>query len=663
MRLALAATWISFAILVWHATPSHHWLDSGEIGAAAMELGVLHPPGAAGFGPLVRLGAVIPVGTSGFRAAVICCLFGAAAIGLLAAGLKRRQLPPSLIAVACAWVLAGLTFVRHGRSIEIYTFGLLLCALVLWGLDPVARHRRSAGPLLATFCATWAGLVFGDLRLALPPLVAVAWWRDLRRGRNWARWAPLMVALGGVVALALPLASARAPISDWGDPDGLGRWWDHLRASSILRAYGDEILPASPSLWWLNANAVVRQLAGDIGPLGPGLALLGGAMLLRADRAVGSALGWIAGVELFYAVGINPMGVRDRQTGLVLAFVCVVIGIVAVHLWTRGRRLRWMVTPAAATGLVLPVALATAGDGVATRSWAPHAWTRRALAHLPPGSVLLTQSDDLAAGVTAASVLEGARPDVVSIPAQHLYRPTPDRADPRAARIWYAAHLGTDELDRIRRAVAAIPPGESLALEMPRTGLFRRVDRWPPGGGLPLGLGAASGGPPANPVAEAQRAVQRWSDLARSPDDRRRLARALDAVSRGLLEAEGPGALPEALAVMEIAHAVSADSAARWVALGALYDRAGRSDLAVAHTRRALELEPGRPAALQNLALYLSRDPATVDEALELAERAAALRPWRVGGWVRLAQVREAAGDPEGAQKARDRARGRGAPP
>jgi predicted Zn-dependent protease len=104
---------------------------------------------------------------------------------------------------------------------------------------------------------------------------------------------------------------------------------------------------------------------------------------------------------------------------------------------------------------------------------------------------------------------------------------------------------------------------------------------------------------------------------------------------------------------------VDPEHASGMVTLAALRDRIGDTAGAIALTRRALELEPDRPIALGNLALYLGRDPATRAEALVLAERAARLRPWRADAWEGLARLRAAVGDVEGAAQARREAESR----
>lgn len=665
MRAAWPVGLFAFVVLALGACPSWAWLDSGELAAAGHDLGVAHPPGGPGLLLLLRLSAVLPLGSLGLRMALVSCALGALAVGLVVAVLERRGADPGLAAIAGLWVLAGLTFARQGRVVEVYALAAALLMVVLWGLDPsVGEDRRTGRRLVAVAAATWAAWCFGDLRLALGPLLLLLWILGWRARAPWARWAPVVCAWASLVILALPLASIGAPELDWGDPDTLGAMIEQLAARSIREAFAEEILPASWPAWLLNGRGVLERLIEDLGAPGLPVALACMVLVLRADpheasaitRATALAVAWLVAVELFYAVGINPMGGPDRQTGLPLALLAALVVGDASRRWLRNRgRLRWGVLPLLGTILILPPALGSTPDAVGTRSWAPHAWTRAALAQLPPGTLLLTQSDDLAAGVAAARLLEGARPDVIAVPAQHLYRPTPEAAaaDPRHAAIWDAAHGADDEVGRIEAAIAA-HEGGPVALESAGAGLFSRVRWWSAHGRLPLAV-AGPGAPTEGVVPPAE--VARWLSRLPAAEDRRRLAVALANWARA--QTQHGGSIAAAAAALELSlTAVDERHTSAMVTLAALHDRAGDRAGAIALTRRALELEPGRHAALTNLALYLARDPATLPDALDAAEQAVALRPWKADGWARLAEVRAAAGDAEGAAQARARAEG-----
>ncbi len=653
--------------LLYGVSPAHAWLDAGEIAAAGAELGVLHPPGVPGLTHLMRASLMVPIGTMGFRIAATSAALGAATVVVVWLILRRHRVHAGVRWASCLWVLASLTFVRQARVAEIYAAGTFLLVLVIWAFDPrVPQSRRDRMRLVGVFFAAIAVWGFGDLRLALVPWLAWAGIRDARRKKSWVRWAPLVAGLGSVVVVALPLSAVRMPITGWGDPDGLWRLWSHLQAEAIRDSFRDDILPASVALWWVHAAAAVARLLEDVGPLGflIGLGALGW-LTARGERprrrGLALVVGWVLAAELFYAVGVNPMGGPDRQTGMVFGpLLAMAVGL-AVHGWTEPRpRLRWGLVPVLGAALFVPAALASMGDVVETRSWGPHRWTRSALDQLPPGSLLLTQSDDMAAGALYARVHEGARPDALVIPAQHLYRPPSHRVrnDARWNRIWTPAHGQPTETSRIVAAIEAHPG--PVALEMPGAGIFAAVPWWSGAGRVPL---AVSGPGPWRPGADETvdetvgETVDYWLPRLPAPADRRRLAIALSNRARALLRQPGSADLAEAQVWLETSlRRVRPDHAASLVAAGVVVDRRGRPDVAIELTRRALALEPHRETALTNLALYLARSPATRPEALELARRATALRPWHHAPWVRLAEIAALSGDLTTAQVAREHA-------
>lgn len=656
MREAVIVGGVAFAYLALGCSSAHHWLDSGELAAAAWDLGVMHPPGFPGLGLLLRAATVVPLGSLGFRMALVSAALGALCIGLLVAILRRRGVGLPLAAGAAAWVLAGLTFVRQARVIEVYTLSAALLMLALWGLDPeVPGPRRTGRRLVGVAASVWAAWSFGDLRLALVPLVIVMWWRARKAGRAWTRWAPVVVAAASLVVLAIPLASASGPAFDWGNPDGARALWDHVMARSIRDAYDAEILPASAALWALHAGAAFGRLAEDLGP--PGVVAfalaLGRAWWVGPRREV-AAVSWIVAVQLLFAIGINPMGGADRQTGLVLGPLAALVVATQLHAWLADRPWgRLLTLPLVGTVLVVPAALKSVGDGPITQSWGAHAWTRGALAQLPPRALLLTQSDDLAAGVAAARALEGARPDVVALPAQHLHKGPAEaaEADPMQAPIWAAVAGASSEAATIEAAITA--HAGAVALEHPGAGIFAPVRFWSDAGELPLRIADPAGSVPRS--RSVPDVVEGWLLRLPTAEDRRRLGVALADLARAHVRIDGD--LPRATALLQLSLSqVDPEHASALVTLGALLRRAGAREDAIVLTREALAIEPGRSVALTNLALFLSEEPEGHAEALALAERAAALRPWRADVWARLAEVRTRAGDAEGAAAARARA-------
>jgi tetratricopeptide (TPR) repeat protein len=326
--------------------------------------------------------------------------------------------------------------------------------------------------------------------------------------------------------------------------------------------------------------------------------------------------------------------------------------------WVRRfGRWSWAILGAAGLVLVLPAFLTSLRDLQNTRSWGPHAWVRGVLAQLPPRSLLLTQSDDLSAGVAFAGVVEGSRPDVISIPAQHLhlFAEVPRVPRPELGVLRQALAAASSEQDRIAAALAVWPA--PWALEHPGAGLFQGLAPRPALGPLPLGLGGpglAKGAGFEEPVEEQ---IRGWLGRLPSVEDRWRLADAATHRARAEVLDQGAPALPFASGILRLVlEEVREDHAGALVTLGALWDRQGQPGPAIALTRQALEIEPYRPVALENLALYLSRQPETRGEALELARVATTLRPWRREAWQALARVLEQSKDLTQAAEARQRA-------
>ncbi|MBK8239120.1 MAG: DUF2723 domain-containing protein [Deltaproteobacteria bacterium] len=668
---AVLAASVAFAWLSVGTTPAFAWLDAGELGAAGAELGVMHPPGMPGLVALLRLAASVPIGPIGWRMAQVSAAAGALAVAMTVRLLQRRGVHVGVTIGAVVWMLCGLTFLRHGRGVEIYVPALAALTVVADGLDPARPGERLGPKLQATFVATWAIWGFAELRMLLPPLLLAVWIPAVRRGRAYGAWAPLVVTMASACLCTLPLSSARAPLADWGDPQTLSRLLDHVLARSIQGAYADEMLPRSAALWLANADAMWTRACEDLGPSGPVLAALAllagwvGPARLADRRALATITWWLLGSAAF-AIAINPMGGADRQTGLLFDWCAIVLVAVSVDRWLQPRpRLRLAALPLLWLVLTLPAALRSLDDFATMRSWAPHAWARGALSQLPPGTLLLTQSDDLSAGVLWLRAVEGARPDVMAHAGQHLGKRPPDRIDAAFVPVWQAVTQAAGEAARIEAAIAAAPGG--VALEHAHAGVFQNVRLVANAGELPLSLvdpTLASARRASRSIAhEADTAIARWSPWLECDEDRRRLAVAIAEAVRPWVR--GGGDLGEAAAALQSSLLrVDADHIGAMISLGGVFDRMGDVASAYEWTLRAYERDPSRQVTLLNLALYRARLPApagappqaAIDEALAWVDRAIALRPWRPEPWLRRAELLEASGDAEGATAARARA-------
>ena len=393
-------------------------LDAGELGAAAAELGVAHPPGYAAFVmtrhaltglPLADLAARIALGSA------LMAALGAAAGVAVCLRLGASRLAAALVPLAlCASPVFGL----HATTIEVYA------DLPVWMAAAVAMSARAASdPRGLLGLAALVGLALGhhaELRVFGVALGLAALWPWRRSPRVWLG-ATLAALSGALVVLYLPLAATRGPMRNWGDPSTPEALWALLSGARIRAAYHAEFLRFDA----LAAEAFVAQHAVSL--------LLAAALSLSALGAVWArrrrgdtarlkatpALGVVAGLvtlgalDFVYATCLNPMGVRDAQNGVPLAFACALLTGVAARRGWGSRAL--LVALCAAAWPAAATLLEGASDRVAA------AVLDRTLDDVPVSGVVFAASDDLAAGAAFAQTAEAARPDVAVVVRQHAW--------------------------------------------------------------------------------------------------------------------------------------------------------------------------------------------------------------------------------------------------
>ena len=608
MRVSLAIGVLAFAYLSWACSPAWFWLDSGEISAAAIELGVMHPPGAPGLMPIFHFFSGLPIGNLAFRVALGSSFLAAVSIGFQAEILRIHGVRSWVIVLMALGCLGSWTFVRNARVAEIYSFATCLAMVSLWGCCPIGQHARPLScNLVGLMAAVWAMLGFGDLRLTFGIGFFVYGLRSQCRADAWCAWAPLAVVMASMVLLSIPLSSARHPVSDWGDPDSWQRLWDHLHALSIRVAFSERMWPNSWELWKGYSLCWFELVFQDLGFIAPFAIIVALAFLWRntLERGLCAWISLIIVVEMFYAIAINPMGIQDRQNSMIMAPLGgLAIGVAVERMLGQGSRFR---SKCAFAGVFLTVIFPLVlnnDDAQNTRSWMPHSWTRSAMEQLPPGTLLMSQTDDLSAGLIAARVIEGARPDILFVPAQHLYRKMPDRAKLRQdeQRLWDLAVQGKGDLERLALVLDqwSIAP---VALEFPGVLLFAGQD-WPSTGGEPpLEIRNQSKQPKA-----FEKSVEWWLPQLEGAMDRDRLARALDMYARrfrqDIFHSE-PLSISKmrriAWMYSEILRLVDDEHVSSMLNFAVMLMASGQEEQAIEITRRAVKLDPLRVSAIVQL--------------------------------------------------------------
>ncbi|MCH8223336.1 MAG: DUF2723 domain-containing protein [Chloroflexi bacterium] len=261
---AVFAVVASIALVVYAVTlaPGITWEnlggDGGDLLTAAFTWGIPHPSGY----PTYLLGlrgfaAVFPFGDEAFRANVFSALLAALSVGFVfLASLRLMELVPHLAAARRWTILASAAFagvaVAVSRELwsqatitEVYALNALFVSSLIYGLLVLyGRHVRGEPEgRLRVVLALLLGVGLGNhLTLAVfaaPFIVwSYSWGGDrsavLGRLRDWRTPAAFLAGLA--VYLYAPIASAGAPVLNWGHPDNAdGFWW--MVSGSIYQEY------------------------------------------------------------------------------------------------------------------------------------------------------------------------------------------------------------------------------------------------------------------------------------------------------------------------------------------------------------------------------------------------------------------------------------------
>ena len=574
------------------AAPGLTGYDAGELGAAAWELGVAHPPGfptALIIDHFVM--RLLPWGEIGLRGNLASAFVAAVALGILYASARRLDTSPWSAAAGAALAGASGLLAPHATAIEVYAGSALWTAIAVWlraALSRTGDRRYVVG--LGLLVGLGLGH-HGELRLLALPLVvegAVALTR--RRELRTAGWSALAGLAGAAVIAYLPLRAAADPWRNWGDPSSAGAVWAHLTGRRIFEAYAAQI-----GTFDLDA---IAQYAGGLAHGAAALLALGiaGFALALAHPAVRyAAVAWV--LDTTYAVVINPMGIADGQNG---APAAVLLGLGAALAVNRAARVlaNWRVPEWAVAGTLIIVALVLAPQLDRGDQRGPALLINEALHRAPPDAVVFVVSDFAAAGLAWAQVVEGARPDAAVIVRQHAWdassidpvrRRCPDALgdwspvgglsslhvlrDPTAPVIWEWAR-GTDRVQRPSGLVPYFPwfSSRAIASGPPFAEQFIAFAAHLPA--------AAWSEPGFRDVAAGL-----WLDIGFSSVDAGDIASAVDAFAQ--------------------ATEIAPESAAAWTNLGNAYAMGGDYGAAVDATRRALTHDPNGPMVQRNLARFL----------------------------------------------------------
>ncbi len=321
-RLAAAAVPLSLSIL--NAAGDPYWLDSPEFTAAAVSLGIPHPPGHPLYVMLTRPFTLLPVGTIGLRVSLASAVASAAAVWLLfemtLLVVKKMTLSvPPWIHPVVALGASLLAFINHGwwfQSVRQEVYGLQVL-LVFAALFPVIRYTFTEAPdrdaRLLHLSAFFFGLGLANhhfimlvaLPAAIPALVRAARSDGPAPFPHYLRLVAA-TATGLLAYLFLPARSlAGAPVALGGVHSISDFIW-----VVTARVYQKSMTRESALYLQDTPSDAIFSIMGELGPVVVVAALAGFYLLLRrrSTRLAGITLALAACVTLFLRMlmGFDP---------------------------------------------------------------------------------------------------------------------------------------------------------------------------------------------------------------------------------------------------------------------------------------------------------------------------------------------------------------------
>ncbi|MEK7287824.1 MAG: DUF2723 domain-containing protein [Elusimicrobiota bacterium] len=416
------------AWLLWRMAPSLMVGDSGEFAAAGAILGVAHSPGYPFYLLWAKAAQILLPGSLVYRTNVLSALAVAGSWTLLWRLWRNATTLPIWALLPFLLLAFGLEPLQAaGAETEVFALLALSALLVFWLLE--------RGRILAALFVF--GLALGNhqtLLLISPAFLFLAWVK--KRSENIFSWrwlgaGTLALGLGFSVYAYLPIAAARRPALNWGNPDNVSGFFRVL----TRRDYGSVSLTvegASARRVLVYARQIARWLgpsaeANPAGAIFLALGLLSGSwgvmsLFARAQPASSLAAAAFFGAVLsgpfFLCLGNPPF---DPQTSgalerfQVLPFLCLAMAapLPFGDLRQRFRNVRAAKLAAAGMSALAALSVVLSAPLSRRRNFLLYDFGRNILRSLPPHSYFFMEGGDDPMYSTAYFLLaENRRPDL-----------------------------------------------------------------------------------------------------------------------------------------------------------------------------------------------------------------------------------------------------------
>lgn len=414
--VSLAAYWATMC-------PGLYTGDSGELAFAIYTMGISHPPG---YPLLTFLGktflALLP-GNTAYLLNLLSALLAAASVGIAAHVLRIILFPLDQRRATRALVVSGvlsllLTFSNAlwgtAVGLEVYSLGMLLILLGLWGILKFMETPQIKFILLAIYCAALGMANHLSVAILFLPIVYVMITKRVSP-QVWF-WGAGLVVLALAAYLYIPLRSIHDPIADWDHPANLTALYRHLTA----HRYQSLISGFRPDNYLENLWRSVVIIAGQI----PLWIITLGAVGLFVSKRLKPSIRLIALlVIVFNLLAAALYDIPDIEQYYLPTIFILIVGLGGFLLWLFEAVLRN--EKAALAGVVI-LALLTFGVNRTRNDQSENDLARvygmNILNSVPPNSVLISVADNSNSSVYYLHYVEGERPDLEIYDPVKTYR-------------------------------------------------------------------------------------------------------------------------------------------------------------------------------------------------------------------------------------------------
>ncbi len=433
------------------------WWGNGEYAAAAVTLGIPHPPGSLLLTVLGWLVTLIPSGAApilelNFFAGALAAL----TVGFLSQSVKvlyttthsfkdhHRQPPPLVFlfgAVLGVWIFAfSETLWLYAVHFSPYMLTVLMTSLIFIGLLRWWQSADSSTGLKWLFVISLLfGLDFSVHRTNFVLLPALLVWVLLRRPRavisikSWLHGLSGFILGLGVHLLIIPL-SMRQPAMNATNPSSLAAFWDYVSLKQQGGGFLLKLVPRNAGLWDVQVMDFVDAFAanffdlhtsfGILGAIPVLLSVTGVVMILKRNRRMGIALILMlfvtsAATVIYFNIPANFFRSLDRHylPCLFMAAVWIAFGAGSVLQAARNCSGRWkylLVSLVLVLLLAMPMhqLLRNYSEVDGSRQYYTHDYVHNIFKTLPPNAILFTSGDNDTFPLWYLQMGENVRTDV-----------------------------------------------------------------------------------------------------------------------------------------------------------------------------------------------------------------------------------------------------------